>query len=469
MRIVRAGLKRYVLLALLFAAVVCGNAAALRLHPDNPRYFLFRERPAVLITSGEHYGAVLNLEFDFIAYLDELARHGFNHTRLFSGTYRELPGSFNIIGNTLAPAPGKYVCPWARSREPGCLDGGNKFDLKRWDTDYFARLKRFVREAGARDIVVEINLFCTMYSDDLWKASPMNAANNINGIGNVARGEVYALKESALTEAQLAVARKIVKELNAFDNVYYEVCNEPYERGGMHPDWQNRIVAAVLDAERSLPDDHLVSINHPHGRIPTNAVNPAVSIYNFHAAKPEFVTSNYHLNKAIGDNETGGSARDDTTYRKEGWEFLMAGGAIFSHLDFSFATAHPRGTFLDHKAPGGGSPALRRQLAVLKRFVEGFDFVRMRPDPNVVTAGVPPKGRAHALAQPGVAYAIYITGNGPAELQIALPNGHYRAEWVRPLDGAIAGAQSFEHRGGSKGLQSPAFREDIALSIRAEK
>ena len=46
--------------------------APLALHPDNPHYFLFRGKPTVLITSGEHYGAVLNLDFDYLRYLDAL-------------------------------------------------------------------------------------------------------------------------------------------------------------------------------------------------------------------------------------------------------------------------------------------------------------------------------------------------------------------------------------------------------------
>src|SRR5215211_8046112 len=75
----------------------------LALHPDNPHYFLFRGKPAVLLTSGEHYGAVLNKDFDHARYLDELKRCGFNLTRTFSGTYFEVPGSFNIVDNTLAP------------------------------------------------------------------------------------------------------------------------------------------------------------------------------------------------------------------------------------------------------------------------------------------------------------------------------------------------------------------------------
>ena len=38
---------------------------ALSLHPNNPHYLLFRGKPTVIITSSEHYGAVLNLDFDF--------------------------------------------------------------------------------------------------------------------------------------------------------------------------------------------------------------------------------------------------------------------------------------------------------------------------------------------------------------------------------------------------------------------
>ncbi len=38
----------------------------IRLHPDNPHYFLFRGKPTILITSAEHYGAVLNPNFDYL-------------------------------------------------------------------------------------------------------------------------------------------------------------------------------------------------------------------------------------------------------------------------------------------------------------------------------------------------------------------------------------------------------------------
>src|SRR3954451_908863 len=84
-------------------AALLATERPLALHPDNPHYFLFRDRPAVLVTSGEHYGAVLNLDFDTERYLDELKASGLNLTRTFSGTYREIPGTFKIPDNTLAP------------------------------------------------------------------------------------------------------------------------------------------------------------------------------------------------------------------------------------------------------------------------------------------------------------------------------------------------------------------------------
>src|SRR5260370_14610974 len=93
-----------------------GTVAAqpLALHPDNPHYFLFRGKPALLVTSGEHYGAVLNLDFDYRKYLATLAADGLNLTRTFSGAYVEPVGAFKIERNTLAPGLSRLISPLAR-------------------------------------------------------------------------------------------------------------------------------------------------------------------------------------------------------------------------------------------------------------------------------------------------------------------------------------------------------------------
>jgi hypothetical protein len=44
---------------------------------------------------------------------------------------------------------------------------------------------------------------------------------------------------------------------------------------------------------------------------------------------------NFGLNKVIGDDESGFRGIHDRTYRIEAWDFVIAGGAIFDHLDRS--------------------------------------------------------------------------------------------------------------------------------------
>ncbi len=183
--------------ALLAFLVLPAAGEPIALAPDNPHYFLFRGKPAILIGSTEHYGAVLNGDFDAIPYLDELRRRGLNLTRTFSGTYREIPGAFKIAKNTLAPTATKYIAPWPRSDKAGATDGGNKFDLARWNDAYFERLKKFIAAASERGIIVEYVLFCPFYGEDLWAVSPMNPRNNTSGGGEFPGNEAYTQKHRA--------------------------------------------------------------------------------------------------------------------------------------------------------------------------------------------------------------------------------------------------------------------------------
>jgi len=91
---IRAVAASLALALVLARASALAAAEPIALHPDNPRVFLFRGRAAVLIGSGEHYGAVVNRDFDYRRYLDTLAKDGLALTRLFVGTYYEQPGEF---------------------------------------------------------------------------------------------------------------------------------------------------------------------------------------------------------------------------------------------------------------------------------------------------------------------------------------------------------------------------------------
>ena len=442
------------------------EAKPISLNPENPHYFLFRGQPTVLITSTEHYGAVLNMDFYYPLYLNELQSHGLNLTRLFSGVYVEDFAAFKIARNTLAPAPLRLICPWARSTQPGYAGGGNKFDLHTWDPAYFNRLKDFVAQAGKRGIVVEMVLFCPYYHDQQWDLSPLKASNNIQGVGDLPRTKALTLENGPLLAIQDAMVRKIVTELRGFDNVYYEICNEPYF-GGVTIPWQNHIAETIKSTEAAFPEHHLIAQNISNGSKKIEDPNPSVSIFNFHYSRPpKSVALNFGLNRVISDDETGFRGTGNSHYRREGWDFILAGGAAYDNLDYSFTVGHEDGTFkFPSTQPGGGGHALQAQLSILKKFIESFDFVHMHPD----TADIKAVGNAaqiYALAQPGKAYAVYVDGGGPGTTLLCnVPAGRYHAEWINTRTGAIDKTEDVNHAAGALPLASPPYSEDVALRL----
>jgi len=458
----------------------------LRLNAENPHYFEFRGKPTVIITSGEHYGAVLNLDFNHKRYLETLAQDRLNGTRTFSGAYCEAPGAFNISDNTLAPKAGRLIAPWARSDQPGYANGGNKFDLTRWDEAYFRRLKDFMHEASRRGIIVEMNLFCPFYEESMWKLSPMNALNNVNNAGAIPRTNVYTLdKDGGLLRFQEEMTRKIVTELQGFDNLYYEICNEPYF-GGVTLEWQRHIAEVIAAAEKDLGVQHLISQNVANDKARVEQPHPGISIFNFHyASPPDTVAMNYGLNKVIGDNETGFRGTNDVPYRTEAWDFIVAGGALFNHLDYSFVVGREDGSYVyPASQPGGGNPGFGQQMRILRDFVDKLDFVRMHPAPEILKGSFPEGVTVRVLCEPGKDYAVYVrSGLGGSKekprkssfsadefrLELNLPRGSFRVEWLDTKTGAIVKRDTIRHEGGAREFSVPAFEDDAALAVKGTK
>lgn len=477
-------------LAGLASAVLAAEMPPIRQHPQNSHYFQWQGRSLALITSAEHYGAVLNADFDFRRYLDTLQREGMNYTRIFSGSYVEMPGVFGIARNSQAPAPGRFLAPWARSTEPGYAGGGNKFDLSRWNPDYLTRLKEFLDEAGRRGIVVELTFFCSTYTDGLWGFNPFNPTNNINGTQLTNWHLLNTLSNANIFPFQEQLARHLVRELNGVDNVFFEIQNEPWvennelgdfinpymRRQREYPNvveitsatsvaWQTAIARAIIDEESRLPQRHLLAQNIANFRLPVRSSDlaPGVNILNFHYAYAEAATWNYGLGKVIGYDESGFAGPEDAIYRREAWNFIMSGGGLFNSLDYSFSVGHEDGTDSQPNSPGGGSAGLRRQLSVLSRFLHSFDLASLHPDTTLVLNS--PGVVTRSLSCPGKAYALYVRGRGPTELTLNLPKAAWHAEWLDTTTGRIVKENDFASGPGPCSLLSPDFVDDIALRI----
>ena len=459
------------------------------LYEANPHYLEYKGEPILLITSAEHYGAVLNLDFDYVTYLEALHNDGMNYTRIFTGAYIENSESFGIEKNTLAPRKNRVITPWARSNVSGYFNGGNKFDLSIWDEAYFKRLRDFLHKAYDKGIIVEITFFSSIYRDDHWQFSPIHPDNNINGTDSIDRKYANTLQNGNHFRFQEAMVRKIVREINASDNVFFEIQNEPWSdqpgiddpihttnekpvdhwSGNATPasqaslDWQKRIAAAVVDEEKSLPKKHIIAQNYTNYRYPVSEVGPNISIMNFHYAWPEAVYLNYAHNKVINFDESGFSGDLDETYRIQAWNFMLAGGGIFNNLDYSFVAGYENGDFTAN-SPGRGSKALRGQLRFLREFLQGFDYVEMTPDPafskHVIGA------HSRALINEGKEYAVYFHKGRHCQLNLNIPQGTYDIKWMDPATGKMIDEVTNKHQGGLFKLISPTFITDICLSIK---
>ena len=479
-----------------------GGTEPIRVSPANPHYFERDGKPVVLVTSDHHYGAVIDADFDFAAYLDFLGATGMNLTRIYPGGMFETTDKY-VAGNPLGPRPGRQVLPWAKSAETGAHPAlaepgqpSHKLDLDRWNPDYFARLRAFVEHARRKGIVVEIAFFNGMYAD-CWPLMPLYHGNNVQGVGQYEAEEcglftTASPRNEGVIRYQKAYIAKIATELNAFDNVIYDLCDEPSLQGKPDggivtlpdPDvvpWLHAMRDAFLEAEADLPKKHVLGqtvqslspdlSGEPWcAWLPTEYVRAATAAFekNYAAGKPIVnVESDY-----FGHGLVKPYTVDDV--RVEGWWFLVGGGAGTINLNGEYHRGQER----------GGADTRERivpQRKVLKHFVEGFDLTSMARFDGV--AGVPAGAFASALAEPGKQYALYLfhaTGDGkwgahyvatPGRYRDtvtlkAVPAARYRLEWVDPASGAVKVSESLHWKGGDLTLTTPMYSIDVALRMR---
>jgi hypothetical protein len=470
------------------------SAEPIKLHPSNPHYYIFNGQPTVLITSAEHYGAVINLDFDYVAYLDALKAYGLNYTRIWPGALLEMVGEFTK-NNTMGPRPDRTIVPWLRSNQPGYVYGGNKFDLDKWNPEFFARLKDFIVKAAERGIVVEICFFNSEYTHR-WPLSPLYYENNVQGVGKCDFKDAQTLKYADLVQRQSEYVTKITREVNAYDNVILEICDEPslYTPHADAGPWVGRLLEVVHNAESPLPKKHLVAqeVEGGIGGPIDFSSSPLLSIIvGQYVWGPEQGAAQmggmkgldyeYGHNKPIEFNET---PYYPFQYRKgdavaasrvEAWEFIVGGGASFNHLNARYTIEDPAG-----KTPDNAQ--ILSSLRNLMNFIYSFDFVKMRPDNSFVVSGIPGSTYCRGISQPSEQYALYhhhsvleesnkeyyiVTPGKYAEtLVLDLPGGAYRADWVDPASGSVLDSLSFTHQGGDKALITPVHTVDIGLRIK---
>jgi hypothetical protein len=464
-------------------------------HPGNPHYFQYDGKPLLLISSADIYYDVYSPHQDYIGYLDLLARYSSNFTRIYPAGCTSFPPM----------EKGQYILPWVKT------DNG-KYDLDKWNPEFFRRLHHFMEHAQKKDIIVDVcmfNGFCTAWAqinNFCWPQLPWNKANNIQGEGSPEMNDFTSLKHPSNVARQREYIRKICQELDRYNNVIYDTSDEPDCFGNLPIPQSNAWVEAML-SEICAADTrhHLVAQTHIPPLESTGkdwCRDPRITWLNaeYLCALRDF-DKEYPIDKPYVLIETHSPGEDpgwDTWWSRMGlvmtcqdkvsasrihaWAFMVAGGGGFMEWSANYCPGTP-GTIEPQ-------PTVLQQKKVLRDFLEGFDFANMRSFKRFQGVHQEPAytetAWATAIAEPGKQYALYLShsfaahkgtedwyggfyspapGSYREALTLEVPPGAYLVEWVDPVSGKILESQSVAHDGGGLVLHTPGYTIDIALRI----
>ncbi|MGH7944048.1 MAG: DUF6298 domain-containing protein [Opitutaceae bacterium] len=441
--------------AIVVPAVLAAPAAGpLRQHPTNPRYFTDgTAKPdgsatAVFLTGSHTWNNLVDLwdangprmAFDFEAYLRFLERHGHNFIRLWAWDSTTWDTRANAeLGKKFVHHAAPH--PWARTGPGLALDGKPKFDLAKFNAEYFERLRSRVKMAGDRGIYVSVLLFegSGLFHSIRghfapWRTHPFHPANNINGIdpskgSDGITGDVHNLTHANVNARQAAYIRKVVETVNDLDNVLYEVINEGGEK-----EWDWWVATTIRDAERTRPRQHLIGITgHGAERLDSMLASPA-----------DWISPGSR--DGFGNDPPAWDGRKVSILDTD---HIWGVGGNAAWVWKSFLRGHHPifmdcydGSVLAAPAQERRWESIRRAMGSARRVAERINLAMMEPHSELAST-------EYCLAVPGREYLVYQPRPGE-HFTVELPAGTFECEWFNPQDGAFEKTPAVTVRAGKR-------------------
>lgn len=413
-------------------------AGPLRVLQSNPRWFTDGSGKAVYL-AGSHtwwtlqdndllYPAKTNPphRFDFDGYLEFLERHNHNFFRLWRWEPPKWTDSYDKKVAYCTPHP------WVRTGPGTAADGQPKFDLTRFNQEYFDRMRVRLIKAGDRGIYAAVMLFegWAMQFTDGWTYHPFNGANNVNGvdadINRDGKGlEFNSLELGAMArrvlDLQEAYVRKVIDTVNDLDNVLYEVSNEAFAGS---TDWQYHMIRFVKQYESDKPKQHPVGMTFQY-RGGANAVlyaSPADWISPNEGGSAESFRDN-----PCADCTTKVVVSDtDHLWGHTGGDSVWVWKSFCRGLNVLFMEELlPSPTWQD---------SARLAMGQTRRYAGKMDLASMKPEPAIARGG-------YCLAHRGSEYLVFQPGViGQFTVDLKDAPGFFDVEWLNVnKDETIAG------------------------------
>ena len=431
----------------------------LRRNPANPRYFTDDTGKAIYLT-GSHTWAVMQdlwiegdepILTDYPGYLTMMQDYGHNFMRFWQ--WQQVKNApWNPRPTMFSPQPYPRTGPGVAN------DGLPKFDLTKWNEDYFTRLRERMQMAGAKGIYASIMLFeawgikWATAGTDPWTYHPMHPANNVNGItdnpavdagtGYARAWDFFSLNCPQLVEHQKAYIRKIIETVNDLDNVLYEVCNEVPWRDEAFV-WMDHLADFVRETEAGMPKQHPVGIT-AEGGDQDNA-----NLFTSHA---DWISPSngrlfeYRYNPPPGDGRKVVVTDTDHLWG-HGCETVWIWKSFTRGLNVLFMDPWQRipgemdyyqdGSVTRNQRYYYAYDDMRRNLGYARAFAQRMDLNTCLPHGELCTSG-------YCLAHPGHEYLFFLPEGGAAGIDLLGQPGQYKAEWFDPATGKMVAAGALD-------------------------
>jgi hypothetical protein len=421
--------------------------------PENPWYWSYHGKPLMLMGGSDDDNLFQWPEKDLIVQLDRLANAG-----------------GNIIRNTMSDRKDKGFEVYRFMQ----LENG-RYDLNKWNKEYWKRFERLLKETSKRGIIVQIEIWDRFdYSRDNWQTHPYNPQNNIN----------YTYKESGFAESYpdhpgrnkqpfffttpnqqnnrivLQYQQKFVKKLLdislKYDNVLYCMDNETNGEEEWGKYWAGFIreiakkkgkevyLTEMWDDWNLKGDHHKRTFDHPeiydfvdvsqntHNNGQRNWDN-FLYVKNYLSEHPRPINTT----KIYGAN-TGRFGNDQDAIERF-WRHMLAGAAsVRFHRP-------PSGLGLNDKAVACLKSARKTESLI--------PFWTVNPSGELLSGRE--KNEAYLAADPGRSYIVYFPNGGEVQLDVSAATGTLKARWINIDTGAWNKSQDFQ-AGNNIRLSAPA-------------
>ncbi|NQU51951.1 MAG: hypothetical protein HQ522_05385 [Bacteroidetes bacterium] len=419
-----------ILLAIIFTACQHKNSDKNRIQPwlENPWYWQYKGDPILLLGASSDDNLFQWAADKLVPHLDSMKAVGANYVR-----------------NTMSDRQDKgyELYPFFQ------LENG-KYDLGKWNDEYWQRFEFFLAETNKRDIIVQIEVWDRFdFSRNNWLPHPYNPKNNVNfseeesGLassypdhpgGNKQPFFFTTLNQQnnkLLLNYQNRFVEKILSISLKYNHVLYCMDNETSGEEEWAIYWAELIQTKAKELNKTVcitemwdswdlkSESHKRTFDHPERYVfcdvsQNNQQKGQVHWDNFQWVRNYISTQPRPLNTVKTYGADGGRHGITKDGIERWWRHVIGGAAT--------ARFHRQYSGLGLSELSMASVKAARQIESLTKFWE------LQPGNSLLSARE--ENEAFLTSKPGEAYVLFFTNGGEVSLDLPEFNSEFSLEWI---------------------------------------